>query len=141
MDRQRRRYVRHPIRVPLVVRYGGTDLRTRSGDLSEGGLSFQAINELVHGTQVEVELPVNHTRFKLIGTVAACVRAGEGFRVGLSFVETGLMFKMKLAEQVLRIEELRLALSKERGHEVDKAEAAAIWVEKYASTFADLYPH
>jgi hypothetical protein len=137
----RRRYVRHPIRVPVVVRYGGIDLRTRSGDISEGGLSFEAAAELLHGTQVEVELPVHHTRFKLTGTVASCVPMGESFRVGLSFVETGLQFKMKLAEQVLRIEELRQTLSLERGREVTNSEAAAIWVEKYASTFADLYPH
>ncbi|MBL8950599.1 MAG: hypothetical protein JNK82_07480, partial [Myxococcaceae bacterium] len=50
-------------------------------------------------------------------------------------------FKMKLAEQVLRIEELRSLLTKERGVEVTSKEAAQVWVDQFASTFADLVPH
>lgn len=136
----RRRYVRHPIRVPVAVRHGDTELFSRVGDISEGGLSFDSPSAIPIGSTLEVELPVHHSRFKLTGTVAASIPQAEGFRVGVSFVETGVMFKMKLAEQVLRIDELRLTLTKERGVEVSKAEAAAVWVEQYAATFADLYP-
>lgn len=136
----RRRYVRHPIRVPVAVRQGELELYSRVGDLSEGGLSFDSPSQLAIGSTLEVELPVHHSRFKLTGTVASSFALGEGFRVGVSFVETGLMFKMKLAEQVLRIDELRLSLTQERGVEVTKAEAAAVWVEQYAASFADLFP-
>lgn len=136
----RRRYVRHPIRVPVSVRpAAGEQLMARSGDISEGGLSFEVPAALALQSTVEVELPVHHQRFKLTGTVVSCVAADAVFRVGLSFVETGLQFKMKLAEQVLRIDELRLQLTKERGVEVSSREAAQVWVERYAATFADLY--
>ena len=135
----RRRYVRHPIRVPVAVRHGELELFSRVGDISECGISFDSPVDIAVGATLEVELPVHHSRFKLTGTVAASIPQGVGFRVGVSFAEPGVQFKMKLAEQVLRIDELRLSLTKERGVEVTKAEAAAVWVEQYAASFADLY--
>ena len=141
---ERRRFVRHPIRVPLAVRpHGGHEpFLSRVGDLSEGGLSFGSAAPFERGVSVDVELPVHHSRFTLTGTVASCTALPDGtYRVGLSFTETGLSFKMKLAEQVLRIEELRATLSTERGTEVSSREAGEIWVDQYASTFADLFPH
>ncbi len=139
----RRRFVRHPIRVPLSVRPHGAaePFLSRAGDLSEGGLSFASAVAFERGATIDVELPVHHSRFTLTGAVAACLALPDGsFRVGLSFAETGLQFKMKLAEQVLRIEELRQTLSSERGAEVTSREAAQIWVDQYAATFADLVP-
>jgi hypothetical protein len=139
---ERRRYVRHPIRVPLAVRPRGSTQAffSRVADLSEGGLSFGAPLPVELGTILDIELPVHHSRFKLTGTVASCMTTADGsFRVGLSFGETDVSFKMKLAEQVLRIEELRATLSRERGTEVSTQEASELWVEQFASSFADLY--
>jgi hypothetical protein len=142
-DQEQRRYLRHPIQVPLAVRpKDGPRFLSRVGDLSEGGVSFTAGGPLPVGTAIEVELPVHHSRFVLTGTVVACVElpAVGIWRVGLSFVEPEMSFKLKLAEQVLRIDELQLELAQERGAEVTRAEAAQVWVERYAETFADLYP-
>jgi hypothetical protein len=138
---ERRRYVRHPIRVPLAVRpRGGTEqFLSRAGDISEGGVSFSSPGPLGLGATIDIEIAVHHSRFKLVGTVASSATLPDGsFRIGLSFVEPGTAFKMKLAEQVLRIEELRVTLSTERGAEVTSKEAAQVWVEQYAATFGDL---
>ncbi|MBK7860620.1 MAG: PilZ domain-containing protein [Archangiaceae bacterium] len=138
-----RRYVRHPIRVPLAVRTQGAanPLLSRAGDISEGGVSFGSPVALALGVTVDIEIPVHHSRFKLTGTVTSCTALGDGtFRVGLSFVEPGTAFKMKLAEQVLRIEELRETLSAQRGQAVTTREAAQVWVEQYAKSFGDLVP-
>jgi c-di-GMP-binding flagellar brake protein YcgR len=138
----RRQYVRHPIRLPLAVRpqNGAEEFRSRVGDLSEGGLSFVSPQSLALGGSVEVELPVQLTRFTLVGSVASCVQVKSHlFRVGLAFVDPGMGFKTKLAEQVLRIEVLRAALSQERGLEVSREEAAQVWVEQFAKDFADLF--
>lgn len=136
----RRRYVRHPIRVPLAVRpKNAGHFLSRAADISEGGISFDSRVPMTQGDIVEVELPVHHSRFTLAGTVASSAPLpGGGFRIGLSFVEPGTAFKIKLAEQVLRIAELQQTLSKEAGREVSSREAAQVWVEKYAETFADL---
>lgn len=137
----RRRYVRHPICVPVLVRprNSSRDFKSFSGDLSVGGLSFDSALPLDLGSTLDVELPVHHTRFGLEATVASCAPQGPGFRIGLSFVEPNAAFKLKLAEQVLRIEELQATLTKERGAVVTSREAARVWVEQYAESFADLY--
>ena len=139
----RRQFVRHPIQVPLTARpKDGAEFLTRVGDISEGGVSFSSPQALAAGHAVEVVIPVHDSRFTLTGTVAWCAQSPEGgFRIGLAFVDAGTSFKMKLAEQVLRIEDLQNTLSRERGTPVSRQEAAQIWVERYASGFADLYGH
>lgn len=140
-EREQRRYVRHPIRVPLVVRPkdGSPAFLSRVGDLSEGGVSFGSPRPLPTGARLEVVLPVHHTRFALTGTVVSSVPLPELFRIGLSFQEPAMAFKLKLAEQALRIEELRAELSRARGAEVTRAEAAELWVARYAETFAAVF--
>lgn len=141
---ERRSYERHPIRVPLAVRPrdGSRRFVSEVGDLSEGGLSFACPEPMPEGSTLEIELPVNNERFMLIGAVASCVEAtgARTFRVGLAFVNPEMHFRMKIAEQFLRISELQRDLSRERGAEVSIEEAAQRWVDQYAKSFADLYP-
>jgi hypothetical protein len=44
-----------------------------------------------------------------------------------------------MAEQILRVRELRRELSRERGAEVSDEEAAREWVDRYAAEFAEVY--
>src|SRR4051812_27474280 len=131
---ERRQYVRHHIRVPLQVRLndGSPEFVSRTGDLSEAGLSFLSPRPLEKGTLLEIDIPVSVRRFKMPGMVRGCSEVEGGFRIGLSFEETGSLFRMKLAEQVLRIAELQKEMARERGEEVTYTEAAEAWVEKFA---------
>lgn len=141
-DVEKRRWVRHPIQVPLAVRPkgGAPGFRTRAGDLSEGGVSLTSQAPIAVGSLVEVDIPVRQTLFTLTGTVVACLeRRDGGFRIGLAFTGANESFRLKLAEQVLRIEELRLQLSRERGVEVSSNEASLVWVERYAQEFGKLF--
>jgi hypothetical protein len=139
---QVRRFVRHPIRVPIKVRSGeSSEFFARAGDVSEGGLSFDSPDAIENGTLLDVEMAVHASRFKLRGQVTSCLRAIEkGYRIGLAFVDPGQAFKIKLAEQVIRIEQLQQKLTQERGSFVSPEEAADVWVQLYASTYADLVP-
>jgi hypothetical protein len=139
---ERRRHVRHPIRLPIAVRprEGDADLRSHVGDLAEGGLCFDSPLPLAPGALLEVSLPVSDRRFTLTGTVSRCTPHEEGvFVVGVAFRDPETSFRLKLAEQVLRIEELRRDLIRERGAEVSEEEAARRWVDHYAREFAELY--
>lgn len=142
-DAERRSYLRHPIRVPLAVRPrdGGPEFLSRIGDISAGGVSFTSPKPLPEGTGVEVELPVSDERFALLGAVASCIggRDAGTYRIGLCFLQPGMSFRMKLAEQVLRVGRLREELSRSRGMDVSLEEAAQYWVDQYAELFADLY--
>jgi hypothetical protein len=118
---------------------GAVDSRSRTADLSEGGLSFESPEPLAAGAAVEVAFPLEAERFALTGTVANCAATGGGYRVGLAFLEPPQTFRRKLAEQILRIQELRRELGRIRGEDVSAEEAAREWIEYYAEKFAELY--
>lgn len=135
--------MRHPIRVPIFVRplSGAPAFPARVGDLSQGGLSFLRDAPLPERAALEVELPVQAQRFTLTGRVVRCAPVTpEGFEIGLAFDHPTHHFRLKLAEQVLRIQRLRAELSARAGAPVTEAQAAEQWVARYAKVFADLYP-
>ena len=140
---ERRQYVRQPIRVPVEVRPRGDtpDFVSRVADLSEGGLAFVSSQPIPTDAVLEVSLPVGDQRFTVVATVVRCLTAeGEdSYRIGVAFLHPAMAFRMKIAEQILRIHELRRSLSVELGREVSIEEAATQWVENYAKEFAELY--
>jgi hypothetical protein len=141
---ERRLSPRYPIRVPLGIRINGEQgekgpLRSQTGDLSEGGLSFRWAEGLEVGTPVEVLLPVEDLRFAIQGAVARCSEENSGFRVGLAFRDPTQAFRLKLGEQMARIAELRNELTLIRGREVSLEEAARDWVDFCAEKFAEVY--
>ena len=139
---ERRQYTRHRISVPLTVRAAseGAELRSTVGDLSEGGLCFACSTPFETGASIEVSLPIADVRFTLIGTVTRSTPTDDGgYCVAIAFLHPEVSFRMKLAEQLLRIQELRKELARERGEDVTPEEAARQWVERYAAEFADLY--
>ena len=140
---ERRRYARHPIRVPTRVRPRGgmPEFQSRVANLSEGGLCFESPEPLPLETTVDISLPIADQRFTVVGTVVRSVSSetGDTHVIGVAFVHPAMSFRMKIAEQVLRIQELRRELSRELGREVPSEEAADRWVADYAKDFAELY--
>ncbi len=140
---ERRRYVRHPIRVPIEVRprAGGPDFVSCVADLSEGGLALVAPAPISADEVLDLSLPVGDQRFTVAATVVRCLAAESeaSYRVGVAFLHPAMAFRMKIAEQILRIHELRQSLSAELGREISIEEAATRWVEHYAEEFAELY--
>jgi hypothetical protein len=140
--REQRRYARHPIRVPTHVRPRGgqPEFQSRVANLSEGGLCFDSPEPLPPETTVDISLPIADERFTVVGTVVRSIPSETGAHViGVAFVHPAMSFRMKIAEQVLRIQELRRELSRELGREVSNEEAADRWVADYAKDFAELY--
>src|ERR1051326_1767671 len=140
---ERRRYARHPIRVPIDVcpRAGSAEFVSCVADLSESGLSFEAPHALATDTMIDISLRVVDQRFRVVAIVVRCLAAegSDTYRVGIAFVHPAMAFRMKIAEQVLRIQELRRTLCAELGREVTMEEAAKEWVDNYAKEFAELY--
>jgi len=140
---ERRRYARHPIRVPMQVRpRGGTpEFQSCVANLSETGLCFESPTSLALDMVVEISLPIADERFTVVGTVVRSHtdETGTLHVVAVAFVHPAMSFRMKIAEQILRIQELRRELARELGREVSSEEAAARWVADYAKDFAELY--
>ena len=140
---ERRRSLRHPIKVRLRLQLTGDRAVTRSqtGDLSEGGLHFFWVRALAKGTSLRVTVPVLKQAFKMTGKVVYSVRDTITglFRTGISFIETSSAFRMKLAEEILRIQKFRDEISEKQGYMISEEEAALTWIQKYSKDFSKIY--
>ncbi|HVM94457.1 MAG TPA: PilZ domain-containing protein [Terriglobales bacterium] len=86
MVRERRRYFRYPVEIPLQVKVLGQDIKATSTNLSEGGMSLRIPAKVPKDTPVALRftLPATNTTLELKGEVAWV----DGTRqAGVRFVE------------------------------------------------------
>jgi len=116
-------------------------LHSQTGDLSEGGLHFFWIRSLAKGTPLQIALPVLNRVFKLTGEVVYSIRDTITglFRTGVAFRDPSNTFRVKLAEEILRIQKFQEELSRKQKEEISVEEAARKWIQKYSKEFAKIY--
>jgi hypothetical protein len=63
MEREHRRYFRHPVNLPVLLKDADGDQRARMANLSEGGIAVRATRALKHSSIIdfEFELPFGAT--------------------------------------------------------------------------------
>jgi DNA-binding response OmpR family regulator len=87
MVRERRRYFRYPVEIPVHITVGhNPELTASSTNLSEGGMAIRTASKLLKDTQAELRftLPASNISLELKGLVAW--NDGTG-RVGIRFVQ------------------------------------------------------
>ena len=139
---EKRRFYRHPIGVPISLsatkeKRGG---RSKSLDVSLGGLSFLWPRKLPKGALVGVNIAVKDKLFEIPSTVAYTQenRKSGKYRTGVCFTDYPSAFMARLAEEMLEILQYRKDLSQELGREIPEEEAASEWIKKYAAKFPSL---
>ncbi len=141
--RDKRQFYRHPISVPIRYqeKMAPAAEKTKSVDLSEGGLSFLADHFLEKGASVHLSIPVENEIFQIRGQVAYCTRlSSTGFyRTGVAFLDAMDAFRAKLAEELIKIKQYRDKLSAELGRQITEEQAAEKWIQKYAKHFSELF--
>lgn len=139
--KERRKFFRHPIQAPLQLRISGhTEAkRSRTNDLSLGGLNFNWPKRLLRGTILDITIPVREKLFQLQGRVVFCKedRKTAYYRTGVMFTDFPSAFKARLAEEVLQMMEFRKTLAKESGRTITEEEAATEWVRLHADKFPE----
>ena len=137
--KEKRRFFRHPISVPIRLRVSDNEQTypSHSSDISLGGLNFSWSKKLSRGTLLDITIPVKEKMFDIRAKVVYSKedRKSARFRTGVSFIDFPSAFKAKLAEEVLQILEYRKSISRERGYEVSEEEAAKQWVSSFAERF------
>lgn len=140
MENEKRKYFRHPIKVPIQLTRVETRTSTplRAEDLSQGGLAFLWPESLPEGTHLELAIPVEKQLFKMAGRVTHSeVDTPTGlFKTGVCFEDSVSAFRAKLAEEILRIRDYCEKMSLLRGRQVSEEEAAKLWVDRHAEDFA-----
>ncbi len=137
--KEKRRFFRHPINVPLDLRVAGMpeSKKLQSNDISLGGLNFSWPQKLSRGSVLDITLQVKEKHFDIRAKVVYSKedRKTARFLTGVSFVDFPSAFKAKLAEEVLQILEYRKLVSRQLGHEISEEEAAKKWISEYAEHF------
>lgn len=143
MKKERRKFLRCPLKIPIQLQLpkDRVPIHSRTGDLSEGGLHFYFVRQLARGTIFQVKIPVAGRLFQIAGEVVYSLRDEVTglFRTGLLFKEPASAFRVKIAEEILRIQKFREELSRKAGFAVSEEEAAQEWIKKYSKEFAEVY--
>jgi DNA-binding response OmpR family regulator len=87
MVRERRRYFRHPMEMPVRISLPeGTELNATATNLSEGGMALRVVGKLPKNTEARLHftLPSSNTSLELRGIIAWADGTGN---VGIKFVE------------------------------------------------------
>lgn len=142
--KERRRFIRHPICYPLEFEYAPRRIleRSRTVDVSEGGLLFLSRRQLQAGKTIILKLPLQNKLFKVRAKVVHVNQDKENpklYNVGVSFYRHSDAFEVKLVEQIYLMDEYRALRSLQLGRDITFKEASLEWVKKYAKKFDEMF--
>ena len=138
MDKEKRKFYRHPINVPIRIHpHDRSIIHSESLDISLGGLCFICDEKLRTHESISLTIPVKDRLFEINAKVvyARQDKSSGRFKVGICFSDTPNALKAKLAEESLEIIEYQKSMSKLLGRDVNEEEAAREWIKKYADKF------
>ncbi len=140
MERNNRRFIRHPSHLPLICHLVGhdRDIVHHMRDISLGGLSFTSHEHYNPGDRVVIKCPVLEVDQSIEGEVIWCendVPEHDGeFACGLRFESRNMQFRARLVEQMCHIEAYRRD-QESRGRTLTSEEAAREWIPVSAHRF------
>lgn len=139
-----RQFIRHPVNVPVEVKAGMSPdaqaVPVHTHDISLGGLAFVATEPQAPGTQLQVRIACVHPPFEAHTRVVWCrPRApngsGEGYELGVAFLDPQDAFLAHMVEQICYIEDYRREVLRCEGRSLSSEEAAFEWIDRYAQDF------
>lgn len=131
-----RRYLRHPVDVPIEVWPTPGMPRLRLRNYSFGGLCCTSPKKLAPGTAVDIEIPdIQPPSYHGKGVVTWCVENGDHFEIGIRFATQSEAFAARMAAQVSQIESYRRRVIQFEGRELSPEDAAREWVMEYAQRY------
>ena len=135
----RREFIRHTADVPIEVCAAEDDPgRTQKGvNVSVGGLSFVSDEALEMGSTIRIRIAEVEPPFQANARVVWSRPEGDGFCVGVRFLDASDAFRVRMVEQVCSIERYRREVREREGRDLTSPEAAAEWIGKYAGRFPD----
>jgi hypothetical protein len=141
-----RKFIRHPVDVPIKVISSRVEdeqdidenLDQTITNVSLGGLAFESQTPFTITDRVRITIPALERDNSLIGSVAWCDEADDGYVIGIEFEKSRDFFRMRMIEQICHIEHYRGEVLRTQGRELSAQEAAAEWISKYADDFPAL---
>lgn len=145
MNEERRKFVRHPLSYPLKIKVlhrgdekGGLHV-SKSVNIAKGGLMFHSRREIPEGSEVEIDLEVENRPFVADGTVVRCEKSEKKYSIAVKFRSPHELLKMRMMEQMVRIELVKKRLERRYNKELNFGCVAEKWIERYSKVFARHY--
>jgi hypothetical protein len=135
-----RRFIRHPINVPIEVSAGKAhpEDTMHTSSIGVGGLAFHTDRNIPPGTIVHIKIPYVQPEFESDAKVIWCRERSHGIELAIEFLTADDAFKVRMVEQVCYIENYRHMAKKNENRTLTMQEAATEWVRKYAADFPNL---
>lgn len=139
MTIENRKFIRHPVNVPLIVRtVTGSHASMHEGvNVSYGGIAFLVDEPLHTGQLVSVRVPSVQPPFEATARVAFCGNHGVKYCVGVEFMDASDALRSRMVEQACAIEAYRIQAMK-KGRRLSAADAADEWSRKHGHEFPSL---
>ncbi len=133
-----RSFIRHPSDIPIEYQMGSSGYGSSQEclhDIGHGGLSFSSSSELPVGAPITIRISHLQPALEVEGQVAWC-RWEEGiFSVGVSFLQAGDRFRVRMVEQICHIEHYKSEVLAAEGRVISGEQAACEWIDRYAGNF------
>ncbi len=84
---------------------------------------------------VRVNYPVTDKDFIVTGTVIKCEEDKSRYNVVIEFSDPDNICRVRMVEQICRIELYKRQVLKNEGRSITKTQAALEWIDKYAKDF------
>ncbi len=140
---ERRRFIRHPLSYPIKTLVEGKEnleINSESENIGEGGILFKSEKRIEKGTKVKVEVEVEGRKIKTEGVVVRCDRDKDGrYNIAVSFFTPQETLKVRMMEQIVRIELFKERLERRYGVKLDFSCVAKEWIKRYSKAFAKRY--
>ncbi len=132
-----RAFVRHTSDIPIEVQPEDLSINTeeRLTNIGAGGLSFCTSVELHKGAHVRIRISLVNPVFEVRGRVVWCRKVGETHHVGIQFVEANDSSRVRMIEQICRIEQYKKEILRKEGRTLSGRDAALEWIGRYAESF------
>lgn len=135
-----REYIRHPSSIPLEVKISNYPGHRNEclNNVSAGGLSFRSKERLETGALINIRIPLLRDVVQLSGQVVWCHEQRGAFEVGVAFLDPEEAFRTRMVEQICHIEQYKNEVWEREHRQLTSEQAAAEWIEKYASSFPQM---
>ena len=132
-----RQFIRHPADIPIEVSPADEEGSPppRLVNVGMGGLAFRSRRAFKAARIVKVRIPWVRPPFETTARVAWCRACGDGYELGLAFIDPNDAFHARMVEQICHIEHYRRQVQESEGRRLTPEEAAREWIERHAAQF------
>jgi hypothetical protein len=117
-----------------------SEMVSHSENIGAGGILYLCERGFAEGTGVRIDLQVEKRRFTLDGKVVRVEKSEGGkFGIAVAFNAPSEVLKVRMMEQIVRIELFKSRLERRFKTELDFAAVAKEWIRRYSKIFAERY--